>query len=272
MRVPLVTSSPVTRARDRAARAAVEVRLEGLSRPSGPVVALDRLDLTLEPGQLVAPLGPPGCGKTTTLRLLAGLEDADDGRGIVAGPDITHVPATTRGTGLAFPAHSPFPPLPGPPSAAVPRAGHLEQIASPTEVYSRPATSFVAEFVGLTNRLVGEVRAGQLTVRGRVLPLVERETPDGQVVALVRPEAVTLASHDAPESGPLVGTVIAVTFLGATSRVTVDLGDTTVLAQLTTADATALPAGSRVALTIRPDPVLVSASSDPAVPMAEDEA
>ncbi|HJY66229.1 MAG TPA: TOBE domain-containing protein, partial [Streptosporangiaceae bacterium] len=117
-----------------------------------------------------------------------------------------------------------------------------------------------------------EVRAGQLTVRGRVLPLVERETPDGQVVALVRPEAVTLASHDAPESGSLVGTVIAVTFLGATSRVTVDLGDTTVLAQLTTADATALPAGSRVALTIRPDPVLVSASSDPAVARAEDEA
>jgi putative spermidine/putrescine transport system ATP-binding protein len=152
------------------------------------------------------------------------------------------------------------------------RAGHLEQLAPPTEVYSRPATSFVAEFVGLTNRLVGEVRAGQLTVRGRVLPLVERETPDGQVVALVRPEAVTLASHDAPESGPLVGTVIAVTFLGATSRVTVDLGDTTVLAQLTTADATALPAGSRVALTIRPDPVLVSASSDPAVARAEDEA
>jgi putative spermidine/putrescine transport system ATP-binding protein len=375
-----VTSSPVTRARDRAARAAVEVRLEGLSRHYGPVVALDRLDLTLEPGQLVALLGPSGCGKTTTLRLLAGLEDADDGRVIVAGRDITHVPANKRDMGMVFQAYSLFPHmtvrqnvafglrlrrvgaaerdqraidmlelvglaeqasryphqlsggqqqrvalaralaiepqvllLDEPLSAldakvraqlrdeirriqlevgittlfvthdqeealaiadrvGVMREGHLEQLASPTEVYSRPATSFVAEFVGLTNRLVGEVRAGQLTVRGCVLPLVERGTPDGQVVALVRPEAVTLASHDAPESGPLVGTVIAVTFLGATSRVTVDLGDTTVLAQLTTADATALPAGSRVALTIRPDPVLVSASSDPAVTRAEDEA
>ena len=380
MRVPPVTSSPVTRARDRAARAAVEVRLEGLSRHYGPVVALDRLDLTLEPGQLVALLGPSGCGKTTTLRLLAGLEDADDGRVIVAGSDITHVSANKRDMGMVFQAYSLFPHmtvrqnvafglrlrrvgaaerdqramdmlelvglaeqasryphqlsggqqqrvalaralaiepqvllLDEPLSAldakvraqlrdeirriqlevgittlfvthdqeealaiadrvGVMRAGHLEQLAPPTEVYSRPATSFVAEFVGLTNRLVGEVRAGQLTVRGRVLPLVEHQTPDGQVVALVRPEAVTLASHDAPESGPLVGTVIAVTFLGATSRVTVDLGDTTVLAQLTTADATALPAGSRVALTIRPDPVLVSASSDPAVPMAEGEA
>jgi putative spermidine/putrescine transport system ATP-binding protein len=152
------------------------------------------------------------------------------------------------------------------------REGHIEQLAPPTEVYSRPATSFVAEFVGLSNRLSGEVRDGNVIVRGFTLPLVERETPDGQVVALVRPEAVTLASDDAPESGALVGTVIAVTFLGATSRVTVDLGDTTVLAQLSTADATALPAGSRVALTIRPDPVLVSTSSDPAVSVAGEEA
>ena len=53
--------------------------------------------------------------------------------------------------------------------------------------------------------------------------------------------------------------MIAVTFLGASSRITVDLGDaTTVLAQLPTSDATALPAGSAVALTIRPDPVLVA--------------
>ena len=68
-----------------------------------------------------------------------------------------------------------------------------------------------------------------------------------------------------------MGTVIAVTFLGATSRVTVDLGDTTILAQLSTSDASALPAGSRVALTIRPDPVLVSASSEPAA-AADEEA
>ena len=59
--------------------------------------------------------------------------------------------------------------------------------------------------------------------------------------------------------------MIATTFLGATSRVTVDLGDTTILAQLTTSDAVAQPAGSRVTLTIRPDPVLVSADQAAAV-------
>src|SRR5947207_13637130 len=80
------------------------------------------------------------------------------------------------------------------------REGRLEQLAPPTEVYSRPATSFVAEFVGLSNRLAGEVRGGEVIVRGCKLPLVEQDTPDGQVVALVRPEAVTMASH-APDSG-----------------------------------------------------------------------
>jgi putative spermidine/putrescine transport system ATP-binding protein len=141
------------------------------------------------------------------------------------------------------------------------RDGKLEQLAPPTDVYSRPATPFVAEFVGLTNRLAGTVSGGTVTVRGRDLPLVDTSTPAGQVTALVRPEAVTLASDSSGESGPLTGTVIASTFLGATSRVTVDLGDTTILAQLATSDATALPAGSRVALTIRPDPVLVAADS-----------
>ncbi len=41
------------------------------------------------------------------------------------------------------------------------RAGHLEQLAPPTDVYSRPATAFVAEFVGLSNRLAGELSAVQ---------------------------------------------------------------------------------------------------------------
>jgi len=157
------------------------------------------------------------------------------------------------------------------------REGRLEQLAPPTEVYSRPATSFVAEFVGLSNRLAGEVRGGEVIVRGCKLPLVERDTPDGQVVALVRPEAVSLASS-APESAtgtgssPLTGTVIAITFLGATSRVTVDLGDTRVMAQLPTSEASALAAGSRVVLAIRPDPVLVSVGADPAAAAAGEEA
>jgi putative spermidine/putrescine transport system ATP-binding protein len=137
------------------------------------------------------------------------------------------------------------------------QAGHLEQLGPPTVVYSRPATAFVAEFVGLTNRMPGNVKDRVVEVRGAKLPLVQPDVPDGPATALVRPEAVSLATDVATSDGPLVGTVIAVAFLGATSRVTVDLGGMTVLAQMPTSQASEHPAGTKVRLTLRPDPVLI---------------
>ncbi len=135
--------------------------------------------------------------------------------------------------------------------------GRLEQLGPPTVIYSRPATPFVAEFVGLTNKLDGVVKGGQVEVRGVRLPLVKPDTADGPATALIRPEAVSLTANGA-EPGPLTGTVIAVSFLGATSRVTVDLGDAIVLAQMPTSDVGAHTAGSRVTLHVRPDPVLIA--------------
>jgi putative spermidine/putrescine transport system ATP-binding protein len=137
------------------------------------------------------------------------------------------------------------------------QSGKLEQLGPPTLVYSRPATPFVADFVGLTNRIPGDVKNGEVEVRGSQLPLVQKDVPSGPAIALVRPEAVTIAGGADGDSGPLIGTVIAVAFLGAISRVTVDLGDMTVLAQLPTSAASDHPAGSRVRLALRPDPVLV---------------
>ena len=79
------------------------------ARHYGPTIALDGLDLTIQPGELVALLGPSGCGKTTALRLVAGLEDADAGRVVIDGRDVTQLPASRRDTGMVFQAYSLFP-------------------------------------------------------------------------------------------------------------------------------------------------------------------
>jgi len=77
-----------------------------------------------------------------------------------------------------------------------------------------------------------------------------------------------VATDGQTAAGPLLGTVIATAFLGATSRVTVDLGDVTVLAQLPTSEASSFPAGTRVRLVLRPDPVLIAHEDDAAISQA----
>jgi putative spermidine/putrescine transport system ATP-binding protein len=140
------------------------------------------------------------------------------------------------------------------------RAGRLEQLGPPTEVYAQPATPFVAEFVGLTNRLPARVSGEQAEVLGVRLPLVDPTVSDGPVIALVRPEAVGIAPGDrATSDDPLAGVVVSNSFLGAVSRVAVDVGRAgTVVSQLPTSDALRYTVGSRVQLTLRPDPVLVT--------------
>jgi putative spermidine/putrescine transport system ATP-binding protein len=87
------------------------VELKGLVRKFAEVKALDGLDLTINPGELIALLGPSGCGKTTALRLLAGLDIPDEGQILVNGEDLTNVPANKRDMGMVFQAYSLFPNL-----------------------------------------------------------------------------------------------------------------------------------------------------------------
>src|ERR1700675_2882105 len=91
------------------ARAGVEVRLEDLRRSQAGVTALDGLSRTMAPGELVALLGPSGCGKTTAMRLVAGLEEANSGRVMFGGKDVTGLPANKRDVGMVFQAYSLFP-------------------------------------------------------------------------------------------------------------------------------------------------------------------
>ncbi|MFE2911644.1 ABC transporter ATP-binding protein [Kitasatospora indigofera] len=136
---------------------------------------------------------------------------------------------------------------------AVLRAGRLEQCATPSELYARPATAFVAEFVGTMSRIPC-VRSGEgVEVLGRRHP-VDGEIPaDGELHVLVRPENVGLTPA---ANGPAL--VVAASFLGAVTRLTVRLTDgTEVKTDLPTEAAAGLPIGSTADITLPERPVLV---------------
>ncbi|MEV5844316.1 ABC transporter ATP-binding protein [Streptomyces sp. NPDC051985] len=137
---------------------------------------------------------------------------------------------------------------------AVMRAGRLEQCAEPAELYGRPATAFVAEFVGTMSRIPGTVQDGSVEVLGQRLP-VDGEVPAAsEVDVLVRPEAVQVRGD-----GAGTATVVATAFLGAVVRVTVRLADgTEAKADLPAHDAAELGAGSAVSVSLPERPVLVA--------------
>jgi putative spermidine/putrescine transport system ATP-binding protein len=133
-------------------------------------------------------------------------------------------------------------------------AGRLEQIAPPAELYDRPKTAFVAEFVGLTNRLSGEARDAMVALLGQEVPLLEGSAGPGPVTALVRPESVRLA----PEEGGSAH-VLAASFLGALCRVQVEVpGGELIVAQVSAADAAGLTPGTAVRVKIVPNPVFAT--------------
>ena len=341
----------------------VAVVFEDMHRWYGSVHALNGLSIDIAPGELIALLGPSGCGKTTALRALGGLDDVDQGRILVDGKDMTHVPANKRNMGIVFQAYSLFPNMTARDNVAyglrlrgvdtakrnkkadetldlvglgvqanryphqmsggqqqrvalaralaiepsvllldeplsaldakvrrqlreeirriqimvgittlfvthdqeealamgdrvgVMNAGRLEQIAAPAELYDRPQTPFVAEFVGLTNRVPDKAADGVVDVVGTRVPLLPGATDRGSVHALVRPENVRLV----PDADG-AGRILAVSFLGSMCRAQATLPDSTiVVAQMSASDASGLVPGAAVNVTVVPAPVFAVA-------------
>jgi putative spermidine/putrescine transport system ATP-binding protein len=337
------------------------VSLVGLRRTYGSLNALDGLSLDIGPGELVVLLGPSGCGKTTALRILAGLDHADEGEVRVDGEDITRVPANKRDMGMVFQAYSLFPHLTVRDNVAfglrlrgqdgrrrqqraremlelvglaafedryahqlsggqqqrvalaralavepavllldeplsaldakvrvqlreeirrvqldvgtttlfvthdqeealavadrvgVMNSGRLDQIAPPTELYARPATRFVAEFVGLSNRVRTSVSDGTAHLLGSRVPLLGGSVDHGEGHALVRPEALVVDAAGEPNAR-----VVSIAFLGPFSRVQARLDDgQVVVAQTASSLATRLAQDTPVRLDLDADAVLV---------------
>jgi putative spermidine/putrescine transport system ATP-binding protein len=131
--------------------------------------------------------------------------------------------------------------------------GRLEQLAEPAELYANPASPFVAEFVGLNNKVPAQVSGDSAHLLGVAVPALGGSVASGAGLAMVRPESVTVTA-DAEGNA----TVTSVAFLGPISRVHCALDDgPAVSAQLPSSVARAFSAGDRVTVGVEPSPVLV---------------
>jgi putative spermidine/putrescine transport system ATP-binding protein len=130
--------------------------------------------------------------------------------------------------------------------------GRLEQLAAPADLYANPATPFVAEFVGLNNKVPAEVSGGQAHLLGTSVPALEGSVA-GPGLAMVRPESVTIVADPAGTS-----TISSVAFLGPISRVYAALADGSVIsAQMASSQAKAFSPGDPVTVGVEPTGVLV---------------
>jgi len=87
------------------------IELIDVAKSWGDATALHAVNLRIEPGSFCVLLGPSGCGKSTTLRILAGLETATEGRVVIDGRDVTALPPAQRGIAMVFQNYALFPHL-----------------------------------------------------------------------------------------------------------------------------------------------------------------
>ena len=131
---------------------------------------------------------------------------------------------------------------------AVMRGGVIEQVGTPLEIYDRPASTYVADFVGLSNLLAGEVRAGRIEL-GRSVVLPTDRT--GRVTVVIRPEHLAVRRDEAGSGWP--GTLTFVKHAGATTEYQVDVGGPAPLRVLAMRDpgGDLLEVGDRVRVELR---------------------
>lgn len=87
------------------------LELDRVSKDYGSVRAVKAVSLAVTPGDIVALLGSSGCGKTSTLRMIAGFEEVSEGLVRIGGREVNRLPPAARGVAMAFEGYSLYPPL-----------------------------------------------------------------------------------------------------------------------------------------------------------------
>jgi ABC-type proline/glycine betaine transport system ATPase subunit len=88
---------------------AIGLQLKGVGKAFGSVRVVRALDLEIRKGEFVVLLGASGCGKSTTLRMVAGLEEVTEGRILIGGRDVTHAHPMARDIAMVFQNYALYP-------------------------------------------------------------------------------------------------------------------------------------------------------------------
>src|SRR6478752_7358923 len=257
---------------------------------SQTAAAVQGLSLQVPDRELLVMLGPSGCGKTTALRMLAGLEEPDDGDIRIGGKSVVGLEPKDRDIALVFQSYALYPHLSAHDNigyplkvrilskteqearidrvAAMLAIGHLlprrpgqlcggeqQQLGTPDDVYDRPANVFVAEFIGSPpmNLMPGERQNGSVVTSSgwRIQLATEVAGPSGDVTVGLRPEGIEIVSDGTSDAQH--AEVVAVEPFGSEVIVDAKLGEHSI--KIRTAPDIRPAPGSTIAL--RADPAAV---------------